>query len=100
MGGARHDGKGIKVKPHYICKNPLQQFTFIIGALLSIGVVPSPNSVDCHNEKRARATGWIEQALIRIAFISKLIKDMVCQPVGCVILTQIVAHGLWEQLLV
>src|SRR6266571_4566958 len=51
-----HYRKRIQIKPDHINQDLLQQSAFVIGAFLSISVIPAANPVDCHHQERTGAT--------------------------------------------
>ena len=100
VGPRGHDGQGVQIESHNVGQNLLEQISFVVGALLAVRVIPAADSVDRHHQKCARTASRVQQALVRIALVAKLVQHVLSQPVRRVILAQVVPDRFWKQLLV
>ena len=95
-----HHRERIQIKPDNVGQNLLQQLAFVEGAFLAVSFIPAANPIDRHDEEGSRAAGWIKKTLVRITFVPEFVQNMICQPIGGVVLAQIVPHGFRKQLLI
>ena len=59
-----------------------------------------PDAVDRHDQEGSRAAGGIEQPFVGIALVAQFVKNQLGEPVGRVVLAQVVPHAAGEQLMV